>query len=305
MKDETTTSRFKSLIIEALGEEAHILTDVVQNLHLIIGHQPSTSDTCGQDAKNQFNYIFIKFISAICSYGVSIVLVLDDLQWMDLQSLDLLSALIKDKTIENLTLIGTYRDNEIDSEHSVSVLRRNIKRSRVKVTDIKLENLNHETLNEMVSETICLPPLDTYSLTVMIYDKTKANPFFVYQTLKSLFHQGLLFFCNESNKWKWDIPHESKMTENVLELLKLRILSLDEQTQQCLIVASCLGSPFSLNTLNLIVNSKSGIQGAINSEIITQYKGSSIIYRFVHDKIQQAAHALLPEDSREMFLYIG
>jgi len=304
-KDETTTSNIKNKIIEALGEEANILTDVIQNLHLIIGRQSSTSDTCGQDAKNQFNYVFIKFIKAICSYGVPIVLVLDDLQWMDLQSLDLLSALIKDKTIENLTLIGTYRDNEVSEEHPLSVLLQNVKRSGVNATNIKLENLDHETINGLISHALCHSPLDTYSLTALIYEKTSGNPFFVNQMLKSLFEQGLLFFCNESNKWKWNVSNESKMAENVLELLRLKILQLDEVTQQTLKAASCLGSPFSLNTLKLIVNSNKGIEGAINSEIITQYKGSSTIYRFAHDQIQCAAYSLLPSDSREIFLYIG
>ena len=241
----------------------------------------------------------------ICSVGYPIVLVLEDLQWMDVETLTLLSALLKDKSIVNLTLIGTYRDNEVTKEHPVSVLRQNVEQSGVNVTNINLDNLDHETINELISHALCLSHLDTYSLTVLVYGKTKGNSFFVNQMLKSLFEQGLLFFCNEINKWKWILSTESIIAETVLELLRLKILALDEQTQQALKVASCLGSPFSLKALKLIVNNSKGIEGALNSEIITQYKGSDSIYRFAHDQIQQAAFSLLPDDPKEIFLYIG
>jgi len=303
--DESIASKFKSQIQNAIGDEGKILTDVITNLHLIIGHQSSASDTYGQDAKNQFNYVFAKFIKAICSVGYPIVLVLDDLQWMDVETFDLLSALLKDKCIKNLTLIGIYRDNEVSGEHPVSKMLQNVERTSINVTNIKLDNLSHETVNELISHALCLSPLDTYSLTVLIYEKTKGNPFFVNQMLKSIFEQGLLFFCNENNKWKWTVSTENNITENVLELLRLKILALDEHTQQTLKVASCLGSPFSLKTLKLIVNTSKGIEGALKSEIITQYKGSDTIYRFAHDSVQQAAFSLLPNNAKEIFLYIG
>jgi len=193
-KDKFIRSKFKTRIQNAIGDEGKTLTDVISNLHLIIGHQSSTSDTYGQDAKNKFHYVFTKFIKAICSVGYPIVLVLEDLQWMDVQTLILLSALLKDKSIENLTLICIYRDNEVSEEHPVSVLLQNVERTGINVTNVNLDNLNHETVNELISHALCLSPLNTYSLTVLIYEKTKGNPFFVNQMLKSLFEKGLLFF---------------------------------------------------------------------------------------------------------------
>ena len=306
-KEECVISQFKSHILEAIGDEGKILTDVIGNLNLIIGQQSSSSKTLGQEAKNQFNYVFIKFIKAVCSVGFPIVFVLEDLHWIDLQSLNLLSALIKDKSVTNFVLISTYRDNEVNEDHPVSTLLKEVDKMGIRTRNITLKNLNHETLNEMISNTFYLSPLETYPLTISVYQKTKGNAFFAVSLLKSWYDQGHLFFCNDSSKWKWDasILDQSNVNENVLELLRLKILQYDEHTQLALKTASCLGNPFSLLNLELIVNSKKGIMGALNTGMITQYKGNDNIYHFVHDNIQEAAFSLLPTDSKQIFFYIG
>ena len=307
LKDELTIANYKSRIQEAVGQEGGILTSFITNLHSIIGQQPTVSDALGQMAKDRFHYVFVNLIKAICSVGFPIVLVLDDLQWMDKESLGLLSTLVADKSIKNLMLVGTYRENEVNETHPVKILINDLEKSSNTLTQIKLDNIHHETLNEFISDALCIPVHETYALTAIFIEKTKGNPFFVHQMIRSLSEKGLIFFNNDTRKWEWDpkIFGKSDISKSVLELLRLNILALDENTQQVLKVASCLGSTFSLQTLKLIVNRSDPIERALSTGMITQQNGSVKIYRFAHDQIQMAAYSLLPEDPREMFLHIG
>ena len=305
LKDEPTKISYKNEILQAVGDEGKLLTDVITNLHLVIGDQPYISDAYGLEAKNRFHYVFIKFIKAICSDDCPIVLALEDLQWMDAESLSLLSKLIADKSVTGLMLVGIYRDNEVSDSHPVTRLMHHIKGAKRKSTRIKIDNMDHESINHFLSDSLSLPALETYALTALMYEKTNGNPFYLKQLLKYLYEQGKVFFSN--NEWKWDnnIFCAKDLYENVKELLRLKILSFDEYTQQSIKAASCLGSSFSIRILKLIVNHNEGIKGAVSSGMIIQSKGSDTIYHFAHDNIQEAAYSLLPENPKEILLYIG
>jgi len=307
LKDEPTKANFKNQILKAVGDNGKILTNFITNLHSIIGEQPCISDAYGQEDKKRLHYVFTKFIKAICSVGQPIVLVLEDLQWMDVESLSLLSILVTNKAVSNLMLVGIYRDNEVTDDHLVTQLTHNLERAKRKLTLIKIENMGYEDINELLSDALSLPPLETYALTAMFHAKTNGNPFFVKHLLKHLSDLGSIFFCNSEYKWKWDVTMfgEKDLYENVKQLLRLKILSFDEHTQQVLKVASCIGSSFSIRILKLVVNRSEGILGAISSDMIVQCKGSDTMYNFVHDNIQEAAYSLLPDNPRPMFSYIG
>ena len=122
LRDEPTITKFTHKILESIGDEGKLLTDVISNLHLLIGDQPSVSDAYGQVAKNRFHYAFVKFIKAICSVGYPIVLILEDLQWIDAESFSLLSMFMTEKSIKGLMLVCNYRDNEASANHLISSL---------------------------------------------------------------------------------------------------------------------------------------------------------------------------------------
>lgn len=146
------------------------------------------------------------------------------------------------------------------------------------------------------------------ALTSFIHRNTKGNPFFVNQVLKSLYGQGLIFFSNEEFKWKWhdSIFGSTDISKSVLELLRQRILSFDSDVQQSLKIASCLGSPFSLTTLKILVDDANVLESMLSTGMITQYDRSNLsYYRFAHDQIQEAAVSLLSEDRSELLYYIG
>ena len=306
LRDKVTITKYKQCIQESVGDEGSILTNFISNLNLLIDHKSNISETFGQDAKNRFNYVFVKFIKAICSVGAPIFLVLEDLHWLDLDSSNLLFSLLTDRSIKNFMFIGTYRENE--KSNITDRLLKGMKEKNTNVTEITLGNVDHETVNDYISDALCVCPLETYSLTAFLCEKTDGNLFFLNQMLKSLFEEGSIFFCKIKNGWKFNasIINDDNFSNTAIELVMKKINSLDIDTQDTLIFASCLGHSFSLGTLKYLIKNDKCIEDAIYTGMITQQKGSSNYYMFVHDQIQQAAFYLIPkEDVKEKFWFIG
>jgi len=171
---------------------------------------------------------------------------------------------------------------------------------------IKVETFDEESMNEMLSNSLSCTPLESYPLTALVLNKTNGNPFFTNQMLKSLHEEGLLYLCSDTCKWRWKnaIFGKIEVAESELELIRKKMLSLDNLVLTTLKVMSCLGSPFSLPLVKLIVNSSEGIEGALSTGMIIQYKGSSTFYHFIHDQSKEAALSLMPKNDK-IFLYIG
>ena len=192
---------------------------------------------------------------------------------MDFASIDLITALIK-SSITNLMLIGVYRDNEINDKHRLVTFLNTSKNKDINTTVIHLKKLDQECINELISDVLCISALDSCPLTALIYKKTNGDPFFVRQMIHTFLEQKIITFSDEKRKWQWDncIFGANDLSDDVLDLLRQKILSLSKGAQKALKVASCLGSPFSVSLLVLIINDKIGVGGALASGIIT-HKG--------------------------------
>jgi len=240
LRNDGVVEVYKSKIKRAIGDDGRILTDLIPSLKSLIGQQPNISYSLGKEAKNQFANVFIRFIHAICDLH-PIVLVLDDLQWLDTESLYMLSALIADDRTKNLMLTGTYRENELNIADEIERLVGDARRKNINVTRIELKNVDHEATNDMISDSLRLPSIETYALTFQIHKRTQGNPFFVRQVLKSLFEQGNIFFCSINHTFKWNASiigsDQEKISKNISDLFRDKILSLSEYGQQALKVA--------------------------------------------------------------------
>lgn len=301
--------RIKARMLEVLGQEGKVLTDVMPSIELIIGQQPPVAEINSEDAQNRFNYVFQKWLSAICSEQHPIVLFIDDLQWADSASLDLLRALMLN-TDNNFLCICAYRDNEVSNAHPFTITVNQLKDQGTRIERVHLDNLSLANLENLLADSLFTEVKRVQSLAELIFNKTRGNAFFVVQFIKSLAEKALLRLNPKSQQWEWDLAELNKLstTDNVVDFMAKKIKELPLRTQSVFKVAACLGSIF--NTTGLV--QASGLNNdLISSELDVLMDEGLIIkledaYKFAHDRIQQAIYSLIEDDDRKkLHLNIG
>jgi len=316
-EDADKLYRTKIAIQEKVGSASAFLVNVIPSLCQII-QIPTTEtvDVSGMEAQHMLKYVFQLFVRAIATPSQPLVLFLDDLQWADPLSLDLIESLVSDTESKSLLFIGSYRDNEVDDRHPLAVKLRNIESKQVNITKINVGDLSKEDTNELISDLIQTSSELTQSLTNAVFRKTSGNVLFILQFLSSICNEGFLFFSTNSKAWQWDISMiESKnVADNTVELMLRKILQLPTQIQSALKLMACLG----FCCEEFIVSSMAAGGGVLNistahlfdslefaaKEGLVDHVGSS--YKFAHDQIQLAAYSLIPENERcHLHLWIG
>jgi predicted ATPase/signal transduction histidine kinase/FixJ family two-component response regulator/tRNA A-37 threonylcarbamoyl transferase component Bud32 len=326
---------WQAKLLAALGNNAQVIIDVIPEVERIIGTQPEVSQLGPAESQNRFNRLFQQFIHVFCKPEHPLVLFLDDLQWADLASLKLIQLLANDPDSQYLLLIGAYRDNEVNATHPLILTLEEIQKSGAVVNNIVLQPLQISHVNQLVTDTLHTHSEKSESLADLVYNKTQGNPFFLIQLLKSLYQDKLLSFNFSEACWQWDIHRLQSIdiTDNVIELMVSQIQKLLPTTQNVLKLAACIGDKFTLDILS-IVNEKSlsetakdlweSLQAGLVLPLNQSYKiplvfesanittvpenaqSTTITYKFLHDRVQQAAYSLiLPEDKKQTHLKIG
>ncbi len=324
-ESDTQLSNWKKKILQALGDNARVIIEVIPELEIIIGEQPLVPELSGTAAQNRFNLLFQKFIKVFTTKEHPLVIFLDDLQWADSASLKLMQFLMSGNEKDSLLLIGAYRDNEVFPVHPLFLALEEISKAETIVNTITLEPLNQDSLNQLVADTLnCLLKI-SQPLTQLIHQKTKGNPFFSTQFLKSLYEDGLIKFDFKINSWLCDISEVKALalTDDVVEFMALQLQKLPETTQNVLKLAACIGNQFDLATL-AIVCQKSEVETAADlwkalqeglilpkTEVYKFYLPSElqnreledeqiVSYKFLHDRVQQAAYKLQEEGTNQV-----
>jgi len=339
---DAKVEQWKWEILAALGENAQVIVEVIPELERIIGQQAPVPELSGSAGQNRFNLLFEKFIQVFTTKDHPLVIFLDDLQWADSASLKLIQLLMSDVDNCYLFLIGAYRDNEVFPAHPLMLTLAEIQKTEAKVNTITLAPLDRADVNSLVADTLACSTALAQPLTELVYQKTQGNPFFSTQFLKSLHEDGLIEFNFELRYWQCDIARVRTLalTDDVVEFMALQLRKLPAQTQEVLKLAACIGNQFDLATL-AIVDEKSpeetasalwkALQDGLILPISEVYKfyqaegnSESVIgngkksnqllitqdqlpkYNFLHDRVQQAAYSLIPEDQkRSTHLKIG
>lgn len=324
---------WKQKILAAVGANGHIIVDVIPEVELIIGRQVAVPQLDATEAQNRFNLVFQQFLSVFAQPEHPLVLFLDDLQWADSASLKLVQLLTTANDDLCLLLVGAYRDNEVSPTHLLMVILEEIRKVGLVVNEIWLQPLLLTTVNQLVADALHCSLQQCQALAELLWKKTDGNPFFLNQLLISLYEKQLLFFDSGTRCWQWDLAQIQQvgMTDNVVELMVSKLQGLPITTQQTLKLAACIGNTFSLNLL-AIANEKSlsktaeelwdALQEGLIAPLSQSYKlahvkqiedslseegnAVNIAYRFLHDRVQQAAYLLIPSDrQQETHLRVG
>jgi PAS domain S-box-containing protein len=302
-KSEAEIARWRAVLLEALGPNGRLMVDLVPELKLIIGEQPLVPELPLQDAQRRFQLILRRFLCVFARPEHPLALFLDDLQWLDAATLDLLEDLLTRSDLQHIMLIGAYRDNEVDATHPLALRLQAIKTSGARIEEISLAPLAGEHLSQMIADTLHCEPERAAPLVQLVHEQTAGNPFFAIQFLSTLAEEGLLSFDYDAARWSWDLEriHAKGYTANtVTDLVVGKLSHLPVETQNTLQLMACLGSVARISTLCLVrTASEQAIQTelweAVRQELILTSDGA---YRFIHDRVQEATYSLIPEALR-------
>ncbi|GAB4304990.1 MAG: hypothetical protein Fur0025_46920 [Oscillatoriaceae cyanobacterium] len=257
-----------------------------------------------------------------------------------------------DSGINHLLLIGAYRDNAVHPGHPLMLTLAQIQKSGANINTLTLAPLQQSDVNRLIADTLSPRRRGTATdkvaalaapLTELVYQKTKGNPFFITQFLKSLYEDGIIRFVppgpdspHNGGGWQCDISkvRELALTDDVVEFVALQLQKLPAATQEVLKLAACIGHQFDLNTLAIVLETSPSAAAADlwkalqdglvqpTSEVYKLFQEEEIeivganghspvpighspvphlgtfdknaTYQFLHDRIQQAAYALIP-----------
>ena len=301
-KSEAELGRWREALLHALEPHGGLIVDLVPELKLIIGEQGPVSELPAPDAQRRFQSLLRRFIGVFARPAHPLALFLDDLQWLDAATLDLLEDILTQQSVPHLLLIGAYRDNEVDASHPLMRKLSSIKAAGTSVEEITLGALDAQHVSQLIADTLQCETDRVGDLAQLILRKTGGNPFFINQFLSTLTDEALIAFDSVHSRWSWDLEriHAKRYTDNVADLMIGKLARLPAATQEALQQLACLGNIATSAMLAVVQGTTeqelhARLLEARRQELVDVLESS---YRFVHDRVHEAAYALIPTERR-------
>ena len=322
---EARLAEWRQQVLDALGLNTRLVVDLVPELELIVGKQPEVAKLPPAEARNRLHIALTTFLSIFAGEGHPVVLFLDDLQWSDAPTLELLRRLVTSHELSHLLIIGAYRSNEVGAGHPLHLLLDDLQ-SQKNISQISLAPLDQFSVSQLVANALQRDSAEIRQLSELLYHKAEGNPFFTNELLRLLHKEGAIAIDSDSGKWSWnlDATHLSDVSNDVVEFMVASLRRLQPETQNVLKLAACIGGTFDLHILaaiyeHSIAETALALLPALKQHTVlplhSDYRlvGASTellefnpCYRFEHDHVQKAAYALIePQQLAEVHLSIG
>jgi len=322
--DPQQRGRFKDDILKAVGDLGQTLVDMVPEFELLLGKQPRLADISPQEARHRFAHVFRDFLMAVCRPEHPVVLFIDDWQWADAASFELLKQIEVGITVQYLLVIASFRDDEVSAEHEMTTTMNDLRGRGVLVEVLHLDNLTQEYVRDFVASALTSNPERVAELAAVVYERTSGNPFFICSFVDLLEDFGLLWWDEKRACWLWNIDaiERANLPDDIVELFALKLRKLGSDEQQLLSLAACLGNRFDVGTLSIISDRRTSEclalldLGQASGVLLPWISGDSApserppvgerSFAFRHDRLQQAAYSLIdPVELPGTLLRIG
>ncbi|MEO8184241.1 MAG: sigma 54-interacting transcriptional regulator, partial [Deltaproteobacteria bacterium] len=309
---------WRASILEVLGPNSAVLSEVLPELTWIIGKQATPVSLGPTESLNRFRLVLEMFLAAIARPEHPVVLFLDDLQWADAATLSVLGPLLTSPDISCLLLIGAYRANEVHTGHPLLEALGDIRAAGGEVQQLRVGPLALRDVTELVADVLHTGHSDAEPLARLVLAKTNGNPLFATQFLRTLKDEGWIDFDYSRRRWRYRLSEIESlvMTDNVVDLMTRKLARLSEKTQRALTLAACIGNSFDGETLGVVSNQSPAralrdLDEAIEEGLIVAASSShelrasetgrtEVDYVFSHDRVQQLAYSLIPKEQREL-----
>ncbi|MDY6905125.1 MAG: diguanylate cyclase [Thermodesulfobacteriota bacterium] len=305
-ESEEKISTWREKILEAVGTSGRVITDVIPDVELIIGKQPALPVLDPEETRNRFNSIFERFISIFSKQDHPVVLFLDDLQWADLASLQFLKNILTGSTLDYFYLIISYRDNDDGEAYQVMDFLRHVEKNALKVDSVTLGALKIRDIKNFLLFFLKCSERDGQVLAEIVAKKTGGNPFFINLFMHNIYNEKMIVHKGVHG-WQWDAEkiNRMQMTDNMVDMLAMRIGKLSENAQAVLKICACIGNRFDLETLaavreTSVYQALVDLTEALDKEMVSRHGN---MYVFHHDRIQESAYSLVPDTEKSALHY--
>lgn len=318
---EAETEAARKQLDGALGVNTSVLVEAVPEMRSLVGDQPPSAPLPAAESKNRLHRVLLKALESFATPERPLVVFLDDLQWADVATLALLQELVRDPDCRYLLPVGAYRDTEMPASHPLALAIGELRATHTPVHELPLGPLAPEEVARMVREATGADTGRALGLGHLIHSRTGGNPFSIREFLRFLHDQELIQFNTRASRWEWDLAkiEAREIPSDIAGMMADELRRLSPETCDLLQLAACLGVVFSFRDLMVVHGASSRdtaktLWSAVDQGFVLPLSKDYLLldpeggtpmladlevsFRFLHDRVRQAAYSLLPAPER-------